>query len=101
MIIPYVGALKVKTALAVISAISLLAFAVDPTVKVALIVSTPPTLLSIITLVVALLNHRDGQKLHISLNSRLSELVRVSKEASHAAGRREGVESKDKESKGG
>lgn len=96
--IPYyfhIGALKIKTTLWMISAISLLAVAIDPTVKVALIAAVPPTLLSIVTLIVSVQNRREGQRLHISLNSRLSELIKASKESSHAAGRREGIESKD------
>lgn len=95
MMVPYLGALKIKTALWMISTFSLLAFAIDPTVKVALIAAVPPTLLSIVTLIVSVQNRMEGQKLHISLNSRLSELIKASKESAHAAGRREGIESKD------
>lgn len=98
--IPYLGALKIKTVLWIASALSLLVFVVDPTVKVALIAATAQILLSLITLSAVLLNRRDTKKgindVHISLNSRLSELLKTTSESSHAAGRREGIESKDK-----
>ena len=98
--LPYLGALKIKTVLWMVSALSLLAFAVDPTVKVALIAAAPPTFLSLITLFVAVKNMKAGKELHISLNSRLSELLKVTGESSHAAGRREGIESRnDRETK--
>jgi hypothetical protein len=90
------GALKIKTALAILSAVSLTVIALDPTIKVALIAAGPPTLLSLVTLYVAIQNRKQGQELHISLNSRLSQLLQSTGEAAHAAGRREGVESTDK-----
>jgi hypothetical protein len=66
----------------------------DPTIKVAIITALPPTVVAAAALITSLSNHKDIKELHVIVNSRLSELLEQKGKAEHAAGRREGIESK-------
>lgn len=53
------------------------------TIIVALIAAIPPTLM-------ALLAWRESKRIHLTINSRMDELLSASKAESHAEGREEG-----------
>lgn len=52
-------------------------------ILVAIITASPPTIM-------ALLAWRESKKIHLSINSRMTELLKASKGESHAEGREEG-----------
>jgi hypothetical protein len=61
----------------------------DPT-TLALIAAIAPTLTGMLTLLAAVLTRRAVKEVHISLNSRLSELLAVTAKEQRAAGVAEG-----------
>jgi len=56
---------------------------------IALIAATPPTLVGLAGVIVSLNNKRAIQEVHKSTNSRLDQLVAVTKTEAHAAGMKE------------
>jgi len=56
---------------------------------IALITATPPTLVGLAGVFVSLHNKRAIQEVHKSTNSRLDQLVKVTKSEAHAAGMKE------------
>lgn len=62
----------------------------DPVIKVALIAAIAPTLVAFVTLVLGLVHKKKLEEIHIIVNSRLTELLAVSKKAAHEEGRKEG-----------
>lgn len=94
MAVHHYGAWKLATAVS--GVVSAFVFALDPTVQVALIAATPPTIIGLITLWMqrSLKVEVDG-KLSRLLDERRDvglELKDKSAALSHAEGRREGVE---------
>jgi hypothetical protein len=69
----------------------------EPTTVAALITTAPPTILSILTLLISIHNKYAIKELHVIVNSRLTELLKSTGEEQHAAGRREGLEARDVE----
>lgn len=65
----------------------------DQTVKVAIIASMPPTIVALAALITSLFNKKGIHELHISLNSRLSELLNARGAASRSEGIAEGIQS--------
>jgi hypothetical protein len=59
-------------------------------VRVALITATPPTIVALGALAASLSNYRKIAELHVIVNSRLSELLKVTGKASFAEGKAEG-----------
>jgi uncharacterized membrane protein (Fun14 family) len=104
MALHHYGVLKVTTwALGVIA---VAAIALDPTVKVALIVSIPPTITGILAFVLGLMNRKQLQTIKVDVNTNFQKLLQdkisqdkviteQTQKLAHAEGRREGVESKD------
>ena len=79
-------------------------FMLDPTVKVALIVSIPATVTGLVTLILGIVNRQQLKAIKVDVNSNFSrllsekanaqsQLTESQKKLSHAEGRREGVES--------
>lgn len=62
-------------------------------ITMALIAAVPPTIAGIAALIVSLRNTRDIQKLHVIVNSRLTELLSETAKASRAQGQLDGAES--------
>ncbi len=60
-------------------------------VQTALIVAVPPTLASIASIVMAFKAKTKAEATHLLINSRMEELLRVSKIASHLEGKTEGI----------
>jgi hypothetical protein len=63
---------------------------IDKTVTVAIIVSIPPTLVSLLALRRGNKNSEDIHEVHLSINSRMTQLIEATKGASKAEGREEG-----------
>jgi hypothetical protein len=55
---------------------------------IAIIVSTPPTIVAIVGLVIGLKNKDAVKEVHLSLNSRLDQLLELTKKAGIAEGRK-------------
>ncbi len=64
---------------------------------VAVIASIPPTIAASAALIVALRNHSAVREVHLSVNSRLDELLKTSKAASFAEGVKAEGDMRDKE----
>lgn len=80
----------------IVSVMAAAIIALDPTVQVALIMAVPTTLLGIGTLVLGFMNRNKLNKIDISVDGKLSQLMDTQQKLSHAEGRREGVDaSKD------
>jgi hypothetical protein len=77
--------LKLATGLLAIMAIAV--FAMDPTIKVAIIVSIPPTLAAIVT---GMVNHSKLSTIEINTNHRLDMLLAERNNATSRADRAEG-----------
>jgi hypothetical protein len=97
MTIHYYGALKITTVILSVAAAAIIAL--DPTIKVALIVATPGTITGILTFTLGILGRRDARELKMgqenmqsSVDGKLSQLIETKEQLSHAQGRREGVE---------
>lgn len=60
---------------------------------IALIKALGPTFAALAAFGSSLVNRRGIRKLRVEVNSRLTELLKLRAEASHAEGRREGIES--------
>lgn len=60
----------------------------DTSIIVALIITLPPTITAIASLVLIILNKRKLQELHVAINSRLTELLEITAKASLAEGRK-------------
>jgi hypothetical protein len=71
----------------------------DP-VTIALIAATPPTVVALGALVASIRNNTKIEELHISVNSRLTELLKQTGIAAHAEGLAQGKAEGVKESKG-
>jgi hypothetical protein len=65
----------------------------DPLITVAYIAAATTTLGTICALIVGMKNSSKLIDLHVAVNSRLSELLAITKKASYAEGRQEGVDS--------
>lgn len=59
----------------------------------ALIVSLPPTLVGLAALITAIKSVNEIRNLHIQINSRMDQLLRVTGAESKAQGKAEGIES--------
>jgi hypothetical protein len=59
----------------------------DPTITVALIVATPTTLLGILNFIQGRKNAKATQEVHLSINSRMTELLAATKGEATAQGR--------------
>ena len=57
---------------------------------VAIIVAIPPTLVAILALIQGMKNGRATEEIHLSVNSRMDELLAVTKGESHAEGLAQG-----------
>jgi hypothetical protein len=66
---------------------------IDPTVKVALIASMPASITGLAAFIMGIVNKNKIKEVHLTMNSRLDELLRTTKEHAHDEGRREGIES--------
>jgi hypothetical protein len=66
------------------------AVAIDPTVKVAVIVGVSNIVAVVVT---ALLGRKKLNTLQVSIDGKLSQLIDTKEQLSHAQGRREGIES--------
>jgi hypothetical protein len=59
---------------------------ISPTVEVALIAAAPPTMVAICSLIVGFINKSKIQEVHLSVNSRLTELLEATRKGSFAEG---------------
>jgi len=98
------GGLKIGFWVASLAAAAV--FAMDPTVKVALIAAIPASLLGVGTLILGFLNRKAQQETHdkvidlkVNVDGRLSQLLAKTEIAAHAEGHREGVEQAGEEAK--
>jgi hypothetical protein len=62
-------------------------------VEIALIASIPPTLVAVGAVILGFVNKSGISGVHLTMNSRMDELLSAARAAAHDAGRREGVES--------
>lgn len=62
----------------------------NSTIIVALIAAFPPTLVSVLSLISSRKNSEKIQDIHLSINSRMDELLKASKAESRAEGREAG-----------
>ena len=102
MALHHLGILKTVTW--VLGAAAVAIVAMDPTIKVALIVSAPPTLTGILAFILGLMNRKELKVIKVDVNTNFQKLLREKEEQnkemaaksdqlSHAQGRREGIES--------
>lgn len=63
---------------------------IEPTITVALIITTPPTLFGILNLIQSRKNARATQEIHLSINSRMDKLLGAEKAVSKAEGVEQG-----------
>jgi hypothetical protein len=68
---------------------------ISENIIVAIIVSTPPTLIGLATLWTAMQAQQKVQELHMTVNSKMDRLLAVTATASHAEGVLEGKASRD------
>ena len=108
MSLPTYGACRMATW--ILGGLAAIVLAMDPTVKVAIIVAIPSAITGIGTLVLGILNRNKLGDVAVLVDGKLSRLLEEkdrqgvelsdkSDQLSHAQGRREGVEASDKKRK--
>jgi hypothetical protein len=104
MSLHHIGAAKIVALVS--AAIGAVILALDPTVKVALIVSIAPTVASVWAVVLGIMNRDQLKVIKVDVNTNFQKLLREKEDQNkemaqkttdlaHAQGRREGIESRE------